>query len=86
MKRMKQYRSFWSDYFNKMRGVTRSPRRVPFSEVIWSWIGAFLGILAVSYINAKIVNGTDLVMVIGSFGASAVLIYGAIHRYGWRHL
>lgn len=77
--RMKKERSFWSNYFNKMKGETRSPGRVPFSEVIWSWVGAFLGILAVSYVNAKILNGTDLVMVIGSFGASAVLIYGAIH-------
>ena len=76
---MEKKRSFWSDYLSKMKGVTRSPRRVPLSEVVWSWIGAFLGILAVSYIDAKIINGTDLVMVIGSFGASAVLIYGAIH-------
>ena len=48
------------------------------SEIVWSWIGAFLGIAAVSYINYNIVEETDLVMVIGSFGASAVLIYGAI--------
>jgi CBS-domain-containing membrane protein len=32
----------------------------------------------VSYINFNIIEKTDLVMVIGSFGASAVLIYGAI--------
>jgi CBS-domain-containing membrane protein len=29
-------------------------------------------------INYSILEGTDLVMIIGSFGASAVLIYGAI--------
>ncbi len=76
---MKTEQSFWSEYFTKMKGETRSPRRVPFSEVVWSWIGAFLGILAVSYINVKVLDGSDLVMIIGSFGASAVLIYGAIH-------
>jgi len=65
-------------YFQKMRGTTRSPPRVGLSEIIWSWVGAFLGIAAVAYINFNILEGTDLVMVIGSFGASAVLIYGAI--------
>ncbi len=51
---------------------------VSLSEIVWSWIGAFLGIAAVSYINFNIIEDTDLVMVIGSFGASAVLIYGAV--------
>ncbi len=31
-----------------------------------------------AYINFNRLEGTDLVMIIGSFGASAVLIYGAI--------
>jgi CBS-domain-containing membrane protein len=44
----------------------------------WSWLGAFLGILAVALINDKFLDGTAQVMLIGSFGASAVLIYGAI--------
>lgn len=66
------------NYFKKMKGVTKSPPAVSFSEIIWSWIGAFLGISAVSYINYNIIGKTDFVMVIGSFGASAVLIYGAI--------
>ena len=65
-------------YLSKMKGNTKSPPIVSFSEIAWSWIGAFLGIAAVSYINYNIIEGTDLVMVIGSFGASAVLIYGAV--------
>ncbi len=65
-------------YFSKMKGLTKSPPMVNLSEIVWSWIGAFLGIAAVSYSNYNIIEGTDLVMVIGSFGASAVLIYGAI--------
>jgi CBS-domain-containing membrane protein len=60
-----------------MKGTTKSPPKVSLSEIIWSWIGAFFGIGAVAYINYNIIEGTDLVMVIGSFGASAVLIYGA---------
>lgn len=66
------------DYFRKMRGTTKSPPVVSFSEIIWSWVGAFLGIACVALINYSVLQGTDLVMIIGSFGASAVLIYGAI--------
>ena len=66
------------DYFRKMKGTTKSPPAVRLSEIIWSWIGSFLGIAAVAVVNSTIVDKTDLVMIIGSFGASAVLIYGAI--------
>ena len=47
------------------------------SRIIWSWIGSFLGILAISYFHSNILDDKDLVLLIGSFGASAVLIYGA---------
>jgi CBS-domain-containing membrane protein len=66
------------EYFKKMKGTTKSPPGVGLSEIIWSWIGAFWGIAAVAFINYNMFQGTDLVMIIGSFGASAVLIYGAI--------
>ncbi len=66
------------EYFSKMRGTTKSPPAVRLSEIFWSWIGSFLGIAAVAVVNSTIVDTTDLVMIIGSFGASAVLIYGAI--------
>jgi CBS-domain-containing membrane protein len=65
-------------YFAKMRGTTTSPPRVSWWEILWSWIGAFLGISAVAAIHYNLLAGTDFVMMIGSFGASAVLIYGAI--------
>ena len=66
------------DYFKKMKGNTKSPPRVGFVEIVWSWIGAFFGIAAVACIHYHLLDGTDLVMIIGSFGASAVLLYGAI--------
>ncbi len=66
------------DYFKKMRGTTKSPPVVSFFEIMWSWVGAFFGIASVALINDSFLEGTDLVMIIGSFGASAVLIYGAI--------
>ncbi len=66
------------NYLRKMTGFTKSPPRVGTTEILWSWIGAFLGISAVAFLHYEILNETDLVMIIGSFGASAVLIYGAI--------
>ena len=66
------------EYFKKMKGTAKSPPMVDFFEIVWSWIGAFLGITPVAIINYYMFKGTDLVMIIGSFGASAVLIYGAI--------
>ena len=65
-------------YLKKMRGVTSTPPRVNLSEIIWSWMGAFLGISAVAYLNYVILDGSDIGLMLGSFGASAVLIYGAI--------
>ncbi|CAK0773994.1 CBS domain-containing membrane protein [Gammaproteobacteria bacterium] len=67
------------DYLRKMRGSTRgSPPRVSGSEIVWSWIGGFLGIAAVAWVAMRFFQGTDLTLMIGSFGASAVLAYGAV--------
>lgn len=67
------------NYLRKMLGTTRgSPPRVSTSEVLWSWVGGFLGIAAIAWLNELFFSGTDLVLMIGSFGASAVLAYGAV--------
>lgn len=66
------------EYLSKMKGHTQSPPRVSFREIGWSWIGSLLGIAAVGYLNDRLLDGSDLVLIIGSFGASAVLIFGAI--------
>ena len=66
------------NYLRKMRGSTRgSPPRVSSSEIFWSWLGAFLGISAVALVGQRFFPGTDNLLMIGSFGASAVLLYGA---------
>jgi CBS-domain-containing membrane protein len=65
-------------YLRKMAGTSRgSPPRVSWAEVLWSWIGAFLGIGAVALLGTWLLSGTDLLLMIGSLGASAVLVYGA---------
>jgi CBS-domain-containing membrane protein len=48
------------------------------TQILWSWIGAFTGIALVSIITSFALEGTGMTLVIGSFGASAVLIYGVV--------
>jgi len=62
----KQFKKINSEKFDK-------------SNLLWSWIGSFLGILAISYFHTDFLDDTDLTLVVGSFGASAVLIYGAVN-------
>jgi CBS-domain-containing membrane protein len=65
-------------YLQKMRGTTRgSPPRVSNAEVLWSWVGGFLGIGAVALASRVLLTGVDHGLMIGSLGASAVLVFGA---------
>lgn len=66
------------NYWQKMRGNGQSPPRVHLAEVCWSWIGSFLGITAVGFLHYRLVDQQGLMLLIGSFGASAVLVYGAV--------
>jgi CBS-domain-containing membrane protein len=52
---------------------------VDIREHTWTFIGAFLGIAAIGLLNSKILPDSDNVFLIGSFGASAVLVYGIIN-------
>ncbi len=64
-------------YFDKMRGGGQSPPRVSYSEVLWSWLGALIGIGLVTLIDSTLVQGYDLILLSGPVGASAVLVFGA---------
>ncbi|MBI4800711.1 MAG: HPP family protein [Desulfarculus sp.] len=66
--------SFWA----KLKGTTQSPPRVSLEEMAWSWLGSLLGIGAVAGLNHLYFAGTPWTLIVGSFGASASLIYGAI--------
>lgn len=65
-------------YFLKMKARSASPPRVNVAEILWSWLGAFLGISVVGYLHYSVLGDGGLMLIVGSFGASAVLIYGAI--------
>ena len=66
------------DYFERMKATGTCPPRKPVSKIVWSWIGAFFGIFLVSIIGRRLaLSSVDNLFLIGSFGASAVLVYGA---------
>lgn len=64
-------------FFKQFKKVNTEP--LERSNVIWSWIGSFFGILSITLFHRGVLGDEDLGLVIGSFGASAVLVYGAIH-------
>jgi CBS-domain-containing membrane protein len=66
------------EYIAKMKGGSRSPPGVASHEVLWSWLGAAVGIGICGYLSSSYFEPNDLSLLIGSFGASAVLVYGAI--------
>ena len=49
-----------TNFFKKMKGTTKSPPVVRLSEIIWSWIGAFLGIASVALINFNEIHAYKL--------------------------
>ena len=57
----------------RMKGGDATPKIIPLKKMVVSFVGAFIGIYFIS------INLTDSSFLIGSFGASAVLIYGAPH-------
>ncbi len=67
-----------SEYILKMKGSTKSPPGVGIGELAWSWLGSVLGIGLCGYLSSRYFEPRDLSLIIGSFGASAVLVYGAI--------
>lgn len=66
------------EYLKKWRGTTAGgPPRVHSDEIFWSWVGAILGIGLLAWIGSHYFAPSNLPLLIGSFGASAVLVYGA---------
>ncbi len=47
-------------------------------EHLWTFLGSFIGIGVIAYIQSGSFTRTENIFLIGSFGASSVLVYGAI--------
>lgn len=52
---------------------------IDFREHLWTFLGAFTGIALIGYLNSEVIEFHDNLFLIGSFGASSVLIYGVIN-------
>lgn len=69
---------------HKLKRTYRVSKYVVYRQTIlepadhfWSFLGAFIGIAAIGWVQSMQLNHMDNIFLIGSFGASAVLIYGA---------
>lgn len=51
---------------------------VDYKEHFWSFLGAFIGIGLIGFFQSHLLTETENIFLIGSFGASSVLLYGAI--------
>ena len=75
---MKKFRKSVNRQFRLYRYVMYRETLVDFREHFWSFLGAFIGIGLIAYIQSLKFPPLENVFLIGSFGASAVLVYGAI--------
>mmetsp|Transcript_26948 Transcript_26948/g.37488 ORF Transcript_26948/g.37488 Transcript_26948/m.37488 type:complete len:252 (+) Transcript_26948:215-970(+) len=66
-------------YFERWAHKRDAPALVSTNVVIWSWIGSFLGIALLCYIHYEICLAytQNLIFIVGSFGAQAVLLFAA---------
>lgn len=64
--------------FRKYRYVMYRETLVDSREHFWSFVGAFVGIGIIAFIQSRQLPSLENVFLIGSFGASCVLVYGAI--------
>jgi CBS domain-containing membrane protein len=51
---------------------------VDYREHFWAFIGSFTGIGMIAYLQSLTLPVSDIIYLIGSFGASSVLVYGVI--------
>ncbi|WP_418263448.1 HPP family protein [Flavobacterium faecale] len=64
--------------YRKTKYIIYKETLIDFREQFWSFIGSFIGIGCIAYFHASHFPGSDGIYLIGSFGASSVLIYGII--------
>ncbi|MBB2144062.1 HPP family protein [Pedobacter sp. LMG 31464] len=51
---------------------------VDYKEHFWSFLGAFIGIGIIAFFQSQLLTKQENIFLIGSFGASSVLVYGSI--------
>lgn len=64
--------------YRKAKYVLYKETLVDFKEHFWAFLGAFVGMGIIAYLQYNMLPKEDVVFLIGSFGASCVLVYGVI--------
>ncbi len=64
--------------YRRARYVIYKETLVNYKEHFWAFLGAFIGLGAIAFLQYKAFPHQELVFLIGSFGASCVLVYGVI--------
>ena len=64
--------------YRKTKYILYKETLVDFKEHFWAFIGSFIGIGVIAYLQTRALPISDVVFLIGSFGASSVLVYGVI--------
>lgn len=64
--------------YRKTRYILYKETLIDYKEQFWSFLGSFVGIGLISYFQSQQFAQQDVVYLIGSFGASSVLVYGII--------
>jgi len=64
--------------YRKAKYVLYKETLVDFKEHFWAFLGAFVGMGIIAYLQYNMFPKQDYVFLIGSFGASCVLVYGVI--------
>jgi CBS domain-containing membrane protein len=70
----------------KLRGHARRVKVIIYQETLfdykehfWTFVGAFVGIGLIGLLGRYVFGPSDTLLLVGSFGASSVLIYGVIN-------
>jgi CBS-domain-containing membrane protein len=64
--------------YRKTRYILYKETLVDYKEHFWAFLGSFCGIGIIAYLQSQTLPNSDVVYLIGSFGASSVLVYGVI--------
>jgi CBS domain-containing membrane protein len=64
--------------YRQTRYILYKETLINFREHFWAFIGSFVGIGIIAYLQSKSLPHSDAIYLIGSFGASSVLVYGVI--------
>ncbi|SHI63816.1 HPP family protein [Flavobacterium terrae] len=64
--------------YQKTKYILYKETLVDFQEHFWAFTGAFIGMGIIAYLQYNAFPKEDFVFLIGSFGASCVLVYGVI--------